>query len=265
MDITIMQIGGILLFLVGLALFLSGFMKNAIPGNPIKTPLAAWIIGGLVMVVAIAGTGLTDLFEAEQGQTIIYQDGGTGGGADTTQYPSFDITPSAVTTSGTYNEDTTLNTAKTMFTIPARANTTANTIIHLDNATAWADPRLQFIVVPVPWAGATADHLATIFFDVSNYDARVEADDDNYRLITKSSGEYQVIWTEGSNTWYVDGSKTMLMTGNATITLDFDVNQGGFARMDINDPIDMTVTFHNEDWSWSKAYTASFEVQIQHT
>lgn len=177
------------------------------------------------------------------------------------QYPEFTVTPSAVITGG-YNVDTTLNTAKTMFTVPGLAWTTSNALKELDNTT-WEDPRLSFDIIPVPYAGADADDLATIYFEVSNYDARIEADDDNYRLITKSSGEYQVIWTEGSNTWYVEGSKTMLLTGNETITLDFDVNQGGMSRMDVNDPIDLTITFHNGDWSWSKSYTTSFEVQQQ--
>jgi hypothetical protein len=255
---------GLIGALAGLAIFLSVFVK--FPNNPIKNPFAAFMIGGLVMVGSVVVADLPSMFESDaaddggETQQIIYQTQDT-----TAQYPEFDITPGVDTTSGTYNEDTTLNTGKTMFTIPARACTTGHTIIHLDNTTAWADPRLTFGVIPVPFAGADADDLATICFEVENYDAYIDIDDAvNQRLITKSTGDYQVIWRQDSTVWYVEGEKTMLMTENISLTLDFDVNQVGFSYMDLNDPVELKVKFSNKDNTWSKSYTASFEVQIQH-
>jgi hypothetical protein len=173
-------------------------------------------------------------------------------------YPEFDITPSAVTSG--YNAFCTLNSDETLFTVPGWSNQTGHTIYEIDNST-WVDPRIQFICVPVPPAGSDADTLATIYFEVSNYDAYVDADTDNYRFMTKSSGKYQVNWSDGTNDWYVSGSDTMLMTGTTTLTLDFDVNQASFSRMDDNDATVMTITLHNEDWSWSETFDVSFVSQ----
>jgi hypothetical protein len=255
---TNMEMIFILLFFIGFFIAALAATKklNAIPGGAamgVTVGVALIVAGGIWGIMPVLPEA--DTTADDTGGTIIIDSGDA-------QYPTFDITPSAVTTAGTYCEDTTLNTAKTVFTVPAWGNTSSDTIIHRDNSTAWQDPRLQFQVVPVPYAGADADDLATIYFEVDNYDVIVDvADATNERLITKTSGEYQVIWTEGSNTWYVDGSKTMLLTGNVTLYVDFDVNQAGFANIPENDSVDLTVTFHNGDWSWSKSYTVTFMIQ----
>ena len=252
-----------IVFILGLFLLFAAAFRKQTPMLKNLNPVWAGVIGVLLIIPGFFYGVMPMMPEMSSDINVDVEVPDTTPPSQILQYPEFDVTPSAVVV--TYNSDTTLNSGKTMFTVPALARTVTHAITHLDNTTAWADPRLQFDIIPVPYTGADADDLATIYFTVSNYDARIDADDDTYRLITKSSGEYQVIWTEGSSTWYVEGSKTMLLTGNATIYLDFDVNQGGMSRMDINDPIDLTVTFYNGDWSWSKSYTVSFEVQIQRT
>jgi len=262
---TTMELLFIILFVVGLFMVFaaafrkqSGFLKGI-------NPVWAGVIGVLLVIpgffYGIMPMMPEEAVDTDTPGTIIIDNTD-----NSLSYPEFDITPAAVTTAGTYCVDTTLNSAKTVFTVPAWANTTADTVIHRDNATAWADPRLQFDIIPVPYAGADADDLATIYFTVSNYDVVIDvADAANEYLMVKSSGDWQVIWTEGSNTWYVEGSKTMLMTGNATVYLDLDTNPAGFANIDENDSVDLTVTFHNADWSWSKSYTVSFMVQYAYT
>lgn len=256
MDLTTPMLIGLGGFFIAIYFLLSltGKTKQPIANRPVMAAVVA--VG---FIIGLVGTGIIAVDEevAEPTeQTVIVQQ-------PTTTYadePKFDITPSTVT-SGGYNPFTSLNTGKTIFTIPAWANTTGHTIVEIDNTT-WEDPRAQFVVIPIPPSGSDADQLATIWFDVSNYDAQIDADTAaTQRLIRKVSGEYQCIWTEGSNTWYIDGSKTMLMTGNATLTLDFDINQGGMAYMEANDPISLTVTFRNNDWTWSKSYSANFVVQ----
>lgn len=256
MDTT--EIIGIIVFAIGLFILFSIAVKKS-SWIPVKSaPLAGVIAVGMIIAGGIYGVMPMLPEDTSEGETttIIVDDGG-----GNLQYPEFDITPAAVTTAGTYLNETTLNSGKTMFTVPSWGNATGDTLWDITNNT-WYDPRCSFQVVPVPFAGANADDLATFYFTVSNYDAVVDIDDAvDQTLITKSSGEYQVIWTEGSNTWYVEGSKTLLLTGNATMYLDFDVNQAAMANSDMNDMIDLTVTFYNADWSWSKSYTVSFVVQ----
>jgi hypothetical protein len=243
-------IGGIYLIIA-----LTGKTKTPTANRPLMGIAAA----GLLVIGAFT-TGLigadTTTDDTTETVSVVYT-------PPTTTYtePTFEITPSAVTTAGTYNAFTSLNSAETQFTVPAWANTTGHTILEIDNTT-WLDPRVQFIIMPIPPSGSDADQLATLWFDVANYDATIDADTAvSQRLITKTSGQYQVIWSEGSNQWFIDGSKTLLMTGNATLTCDFDVNQAGMSYMETNDPIALTITFRNNDWTWSKSYTCNFVVQ----
>ena len=245
----------LLLFLIGIGLAIAVLASRQIPW--LKAGMAKVFVGVVAAAFLVFGGiyGVVPLLPEEEVPVVTIADG-----IAAVVYPEFDITPTANTASG-YNPDTTINSAKTMFTVPAKKNTTGNNICELDGTT-WENPRFNFSIVPVPFAGADADDLATCYYTSSNYDAYVYASDQSYRLITKTSGEFQVIWTdEDSNVAYVDGSITNLMTASETITLDFTVNTGGMGRMDINDPIDITLTFYNGDWSWSKSYTVSFEVQ----
>ena len=182
--------------------------------------------------------------------------------SDTVQHPDFDIVPTAQTTG--YNPFNALNSEKTRFTVPAWSNQTGHTIVEIDNST-WEDPRMEFVVTPIPFGGADADDLATIYFEVSNYDARIETSSDTYRLLVKDGGNYQVNWSDagtGTPDLYIEGTSTMLMTGTVTLYLDFDVTGSSFSRMDDNDGIDMTITFHNADWTWSETYTVTFVSQF---
>ena len=169
---------------------------------------------------------------------------------ETVSCPTFDITPSAGTI-------TILNSAKDGFTVPARANTSAHTLIQEDNSTAWANPTCSFYIQPEPFLGADNDDLATIYYEVYDAEVSVDTSTDSYKLFTKSGGNRQIIWT-GSGTEYVSGSHSMQMTENVTLTLTFTVNQDSMSRIENTyDPVSVYVKFYN-NCGWSETYKVDF-------
>lgn len=164
----------------------------------------------------------------------------------------FKITPSVSSSEAVLNSD------ETTFTVAARANTTAHTITESDNTT-WVNPVLQFVLKPdagsVP--AADADKLATIYFEVTNPEIATDDGTDTYKLFTKSSGKRQVIWA-GDSTEYVDGSSTMLLTENLTLTLTLTCSQDSYSRMENTyDPVRVYVRLYN-DCGWSETYFVDF-------
>jgi hypothetical protein len=250
---AIVLIAGAVLVLMALV-----YKKGLKKLGPLNNPVWAFVVG-IVLVGAGAMYGgwdyISDFIEDEAPTGGI-----TPGPSSGYQYATWDITPSAIITGG-YNVDATLNSAKTVFTVPAMANLTgaSEVLVELDNTT-WENPRMQFVLKPLPWAGADADDLATIYFEVNNPDLTIETSTTgNYYLLTKTGGNRQAIWTVSGLTSYVEGSHTVLLTGNATITLDLTVNQDSAGRIENTyDPITLSITFHNGDWSWSKSYNIDF-------
>jgi hypothetical protein len=249
---------GAIIFVVGvilvlLVLFAKQYLKRL---GPLKNPMWAFVVGIVLVGAGVTWGGydyIADYFETETTPASV-----TPVTTSAYQYATFDITPSAVT-SGGYNVDTTLNSAKTVFTVPAMANQTGHTLTELDNTT-WEHPRLSFTLKPQPWAGADADDLATVYYEVNNPDLVIDTSTTgNYYMLTKSGGNRQAIWTSSGLTEYVDGSATILLTGNVTVTLDLTVNQDSCSRIENTyDPITLSITFHNGDWSWSKTYNIDF-------
>lgn len=254
-----MTLIAIILFFLGIilvigALFFRQILKEfKIPA--LKNPIFAIFAGIILIAIGFWGGAYTEV-EAWVGGF------GTAAADDETaayDYASFEITPTAVVTS--YNPDLSLNSAKTIFTCPAMANTTAHTLVEIDNTT-WENPRMHFVLKPIPWGGADADDLATVYFKVDNPDLTIDTSTSgNYYLVTKSGGNRQCIWNDGSTTNYVSGSTTMLLTQSTNVTLDLTINQDSASRIENTyDPVSVTFTFYNADWSWSKSYTFSFQL-----
>jgi hypothetical protein len=250
----------IILFLLGIILILAALFFRQILKEfkvpALKNPIFAIFAGIILVGIGFYGGAYTEL-EAWVGGF------GTTGTADVTdayQYAEFEITPTATITGG-YNVDLSLNSAKTIFTCPAMANTTAHTLVEIDNTT-WENPRMHFVLKPIPWGGADADDLATVYFKVDNPDLTIDTSTSgNYYLVTKSGGNRQCIWNDGSTTAYVSGSTTMLLTQSTNVTLDLTINQDSASRIENTyDPVIITFTFYNADWSWSKSYSFSFQL-----
>ena len=238
MDLYII-IGGILV-LVGLVMLLDGFFKT---NKIIKNRTYSIIIGGTLIAVGFFGTGfgalITDVTEpaADTPAAVV-------------ACAAFDITPSVTTSEATLNSD--LDT----FVVAAYANTTAHTITESDNTT-WVNPSFTFVCTPITPAGATADDLATIYYEVVNPEVTSTDGTDTYKLFTKSGGNRQLIWT-GDGTHYVDHSSTMLMTENQSLVLTLTCSQDSFSRMENTyDPVTVTIRFSN-GCGWSETYACEF-------
>lgn len=207
---------------------------------PKMSPVLAGLIGvGLIGFGAIGVGYMDNPFEATPEAQIADT-------TDITDCASFQITPSVSSSEATLNSD------ETQFTVGARANTTAHTITETDNTT-WVNPVLQFVVKPQAYAGADADNLATIYYEVVNPEITTTDGTDTYKLFTKSSGKRQLIWT-GDSTEYVSGSSTMLLTENLTLTLTMTCSQDSFSRIENTyDPVTISVRFYN-NCGWTQTY-----------
>lgn len=258
----IVMIGTIAIF-AGVLIAIGGLVKSKwIKTNlKIKTAMGAVIVGAIV-----AGSGAY-FFHGIDG---INELAGTaqisGGSSHTTveeeayQFAEFQITPSTVNTAGSYNPDTTLNAAKTVFSCPAMANRTASsyTLVTLANGTYYY-PRFQFLVKPLAWAGATADDLATIYYKITNPDETitVSSSGSTYYICTMTGGNRQWIWSGDPGTSYVTGAHSMLLTNTSTIYLTCTLTQNSVARIENTyDPIVIGIEFYNAG-SWSVSYDMS--------
>lgn len=233
----IIMIGG-LLFMISPWIKVSKKMPKV---NPI-----VGVVGGAIIILigGIAGGFIANPFAGDEAPVTQITSG------DTVECATFDITPSEGSVA-------VLNSAKDGFTIPARANTTAHTLIQEDNSTAWTAPTCSFTIAPEPFLGADNDDLGTIYYRVYDSEVAVDTSTDSYKLFTKSGGNRQVTWT-GSGTEYVDGSHTMQMTGNVSLTLTFTVTQDSMSRIESTyDPVSVYIEFYN-DCGWSETYKADF-------
>jgi len=238
MDIYIV-IGGLLVLVGAVFILDSIFKKNKI----IKNRTWSVIIGVALIAVGFFGTGFGAYISDWTADETPSE------GAITTS-ASFDITPSVSSSEATLNSD------EDTFVVAAYANTTAHTITESDNTT-WVDPVLQFVCTPITPAGANADSLATIYYEVVNPEVTTTDGTDTYKLFTKSGGNRQLIWG-GDGTHYVDATSTMLMTENVTLTLTMTCSQDSFSRMENTyDPVTVTIRFSNGA-GWSETYAVEF-------
>jgi len=256
MDIT--QIILIAAMLGGIILIIAGIFMKA----KVKKVTGVGMFGAIIIGAVLAGAGYYF-----GGDAIIenWQSGGeppSGGQyipytpTETIHDAEFTITPTAQGNSGF-----TIDSAKTIFSCPAIANTTAHTLDEADNTT-WVDPDMKFVVVPIAYAGADALDLATCFFEFNDPDALVNTATSNYYVFTKSGGYRQIEWnvmpaaTYGHQ--YVSGSQSTLLTTPFTVFCNMSINQDSVSRIEnVYDPVTMSLTFHNAANTWSKTYTMS--------
>jgi len=251
MEITNILILGWAAFIIGLFLFFGAFARKGIFKGSSQPIVAA--IGVIAVVLGIVWAVMPTIQEYTDlgAQTIIIDTTG-----DTTaQYASWEITPSETMA------DVTLNSAKTGFTVPAHANQTNHTLNTAANTTDLSGiVEFHFHCVPQPYASATQDDLATIYYEVLDAEINVDTSSDSYKLITKSGGNRQAYWNSGSNASvdYVDGSSTLLMTSSVDLNLTIDINEDSFSRIENDyDPVTVRVKFYNGG-GWSETYTIDF-------
>lgn len=253
------------LFVIGVILvFAAAFRKQAGFLKGIN-PVAAGVIGVLLIVPGFMW-GIYPYLDTPPAQiagediTVIVDDTGT------VQYPTFEITPaySNETTAGSKGPAK-LNIDEDTFTLPFVANTTQHDIYQGNGSatsgagTSWWDPKVQFDVSPVPFAGANADDLATIFFEILEPELEVDAASSGpYYTFVKTGGKRQIEWTtagSSSTIDYTSGSRTMLMTGNVSLQLTLELDEASLSRMQTTYD---TMTFHakfSNGGGWSETFT----------
>lgn len=237
---------GTILLTIGLGAIGVFFILAALKKVKHAKKMNPFLAGGLAIVFFVAALACAGYV------TLPDFGGGTSGQVATgTVCAEFDITPAA-------GNVAVLNSGKDGFNVPARADQLNHTIIQEDNATAWLAPTFTFTIDPIPFSGADADDLATIYYEVYDPEVTIDTSSDTYKLFTKSGGHRQILWMEGGNVEYVDGSFTMLMTGNLTITLSMTVTQDSFSRMESAfDATTVYVKFSN-GCGWSEIYPVDF-------
>lgn len=165
--------------------------------------------------------------------------------------PGFTITGSASTPAGIDVDDD-----DGVITIPFTIYPDG-TAKEADNTT-WVQPAITFSINPIAPAGATADDLATIYFKFNNVDLSFYTDD-TYYVFTKTGTRRNVIWQEGGQTMYGEGSATMLLTATATVYLNCTVGATSLGEWETSYQGPTTsITFSNTDGTWSKTYAVQF-------
>jgi hypothetical protein len=251
----------IVLFAAGLVLTLAAVFRKQPGMNFLKNvnPVLAASVGILLMVGGFF-YGLMPLMpelDGEPTQIIVTNPGGGGTQTviidETTIGPSsFDIEPTA----GGSNIGLSVNDAETEFTMAIWLDPDADIIRESDNSTAWSGFNCTFQLDPVAPDGATAEDLATIYFEVSGY--TVDLDDNEY-LVGYDDGDWAIYFTDdqGNNDSY-SGSMSMLYTQSEPLWLNIHIDNASFTDSSANENVDfldswnMPVTFQNSDWSWSE-------------
>ena len=231
------------LIIIGIAVLASGFVK--VKGLKKVHPLLA--IGGAILFV-VAGMWAGGYIDVDLG-------------TETAEVANvcadFDITPSVGAGNGQ------LNSAEDRITVGYYANTTAHTIAENDN-TSWVDTSVTFEIRPEPFTGADADDLATLYYTVTNPDQTVStAESSDKYMVTKSSGYRQLVWT-GDGTNYIEGSTTMLMTGNETLYLAIDTAQTDMSYIQNELDSEALIVVFSNGCGWSETFTVEFTCINQH-
>lgn len=242
----------LLAFIIGLVFVFAALARKQ--AGPLKgiNPVVAGVIG-VVLIIPGFYFGVMPYIEVDaepaEPQTIIIDDSG---GAVT--YPTFEIQAGVANTT----QPCVLSSGDDGFTAPYIANTTQHDIYKEDN-TSWMDPRIEFSITPIPFAGATQDDLATVYFEFLEPEAEVDAASSGpYYLFVKTSGKRQIEWRTANaaigEIIYVSGSDTMLMTGNQTMQLVLETDEGSLSRAQTEyDAITSHVKFTNGA-GWSETF-----------
>lgn len=217
-----------------------GILKDVAKMNPAIKAI-------LVVILVVAGGGLIGWW-ALPSLTPTAQVTPTGG--TTIRCATFGITPTVTASNGV------LDNSKTTITIPFLANTTSHTVDEGDNTT-WVNPVVTFLLSPEAYTGANADDLAVCHYEIMNPSQTVDSSSGTYYILTKSSNEWQGIWT-GDGTHYVSGTTNMLFTTNKTLTLTLDIDETGLSYVQSTyDAQTLTIRFYN-DCGWS--YTVDIDL-----
>ena len=243
----------VIVFAVGLFFLAAAFFKQS-GKMGINQPFA-FMIGGVLAFAGIAGFYMQ--YDAIAGDA---DDGGTQNIINvetpgvTAELPSFTIAvangtvehaagQSAGVTIPEDEESVTL----ALKTVGAGSNNFKNT-----NYTS-----INFTITPVAPVGATADSLATIYFE-SDYDMKWGGEP----VLYESGGTYWANWTyaagsDSASTIDYAGSMTMLMTESSYAEINYKLDSGTSDKFsaeinEIGDSGSWDVTFHNADWSWSQ-------------
>lgn len=151
--------------------------------------------------------------------------------------------------------DTRYDKASGIFTIPYRANTTSDLIKYdSTNATYVLDPYINFTIKPEFPDTADDDSLSVIYFAVTNPTLYTGSDSDNL-VLTKTSNEYQAIWTDQDGaTSTVSGWTGGHITDTLTLALHLDLYQTGLAQADEYSTVVLSINFHNKANTWSESF-----------
>jgi len=256
--------GGVIIVLIG-ALGATSKSKNKF----LKTRIGAVAIGAVVVAGGALAGGLgawTELYNgwttpSQQAYTYQYQSQTDTGNAY--KNAEFIITPAAFSAG-----NLTLNAAKTIFSLPAIANTTAHTITTLSSAT-FVQPSMRFTLVPKAWEGSESTNLAIVYFEVTPGQQYIYPNaGSTYKFLTETSGNVNARFNNSGNTvtQYVSGQLSTAVATPLTVYVNMTLNGDSCSRLDNTyDPVTSIITFHNGDNSWSESYTLSFFLSSQVT
>lgn len=122
---------------------------------------------------------------------------------------------------------------------------------------------VNFTITPIAPQGATADSLATIYFE-TDYLMKFSGE----YILNESSGVYSASWTyqaddNDHSTSDYSGTLTMLMTETGWAEIHYGMD--GTGTDDFGEELDTIgqsgswdVTFHNADWSWSEVFVINW-------
>jgi len=177
---------------------------------------------------------------------------------DTVTGMEFEITPVDASSGGSYIDDTTWDADKEVYTIPLKLIGAGNSSGYLEqNYTS-----INFSIKPKPMAGQTTENLAVCNFK-TDYQMKYAGE-----YILKDMGDtYYANWSHGSTsnaetTDDYSGWESMALAGSgyANCTFKFDSvlagSEGFSTELDtIGDTGSWTITFYNEEGTWSESFT----------
>jgi len=244
----IIGLGGLVLGLI--LLFGAVFRKQA--GLKNLNPMWAGVIGTLLIVFG-GIVGLLPMIP-EEGGTVVNVDAP---GVTLTQ-PTFSLDVTNGTTGLGNTTTVQVNEDETMATVLLETCGSGG-----NQPLAGTHFGVNFTVAPIPPNGATADSLATVYFE-TDYLMKFNGE----YILAESDGTYYANWSYAGGTSdealkdYAS-QMTMLMTevGYAEITYEMDSGSADrfSAELDtIGDTGSWDIVFHNEDWSWSETFTVTW-------
>lgn len=233
-----------ILLIIGAIAVLAALMGK-LPGKQ-----GMWIglgVGVVLVYASLVPMGIWDEWQAEDAGII----------PSTVSGVKFAVTPVCGSSDSLTS---TLNSDEDGFTVPALGNWTGttHTVVQTDNTT-YVNPSFKFTIEPVPFTGADADDLATVFVDIIDADHLIQSSTSTYYLISKSGNKRQALvsFNSGSQT-YKTGSDTMLMTGQTVLYVNLTLNTDSFGHIDSTfSPETLRIRLYN-DANWYETYDLDF-------